>query len=103
VRPKPQALGKPPVCGVEASFGAVLPSTRAARHFKQAFNARMTRAFGEYSGGACVWHPRGLHRVGRLSPIRQGNPYSDKAAARHLTTVSVSLAEVEPLKFALPL
>jgi hypothetical protein len=38
----------------------------------------------------------------RVLPI-DANPYSDKAAACHLATVRVSLVEVEPLKFALPL
>ena len=43
MRPKPQALGEPPVCDVEAPVGTVPAVTRAAHHFKQAFKGRMTR------------------------------------------------------------
>jgi hypothetical protein len=57
-------------------------------------------AFEEPSGRACVWRTRGLCRTGCFSPVV--NPRSDKATNRHLVTMRISFADVEPLKSVLP-
>lgn len=54
------------------------------------------------TGGLTSSTENGHRPVARVPVRDRCPPVNPQAAARHLTTLRVSLAEVEPLKFVLP-